>query len=260
MDRPALVSEAVPEWDAWCRQRGHRPKTREVRCCVVRAVYKRAGLELVDELTDQHAAEYLGRELSPASRRTYAVSLRAWQAWTGLDLDVAVPHVPRGLPRPARLAGINAAMLAAPQPVRCWIALGRYAGLRAGEVALLRGDDVDLVAGVMRIEGKGGQLGTMAISPQLARELAPHVEASDGGRLWEVKSCQVSARAGRLLREHHAAGRFHELRHYFGTSIYQSTGDILRAQRALRHASPTTTTIYALLADEQLAAAVAMVR
>jgi integrase/recombinase XerD len=126
-------------------------------------------------------------------------------------------------------------------------------------VAGLRGEDVDAAGGVLYVDGKGGQRAAVPLHPRLGAALAPWVEASSGGRLWPASPHTVSRRAGRILREHGAADRFHQLRHFYGTAVYQATGDLYRAQRALRHASPATTQVYAQLADDALRAAVAAV-
>lgn len=258
---PRDIRPALDAFDEWAAAQGHRPATRRMRRTTIRALYAGAGLHRVEQLRQRHVTALLARpDLSASSRRTYAITMRAWLRWSGLRLEVPVPRVPKGTPRPARLAGIDAAMLAAPQPVRAWIALGRYAGLRAGEVARLRAEDVDLVGESMRVQGKGGQLAVVWVHPLLARELVAHVQRVGHGRLWDVNSQQVSRRAGVLLRTHTAADRFHQLRHYFGTEVYQQTGDIRKAQAALRHASSGTTEIYAQLLDDDLRAAVAMVR
>lgn len=253
------VAGALRAWASDLRARGLRPRTVQVRTTVVRAMYRDRGHELVDELDEQGVRLWLDRELAPATRRQYVTSWRAWCAWRGVPCDLVVPRVPRGLPRPARGAQLAAAQLAAPARVAAWIALGRWAGLRAGEVSRVQGRDVDLVAGVLTVQGKGGQLGALPLHPRLAVVLAPFVERSGGGPLWDASPALVSGLAGSLLREHGAAERFHQLRHYYGTAVYRASGDILRAQRALRHASPTTTTIYAQLGDDELAAAVGAV-
>ncbi|MCC6738936.1 MAG: tyrosine-type recombinase/integrase [Planctomycetia bacterium] len=70
---------------------------------------------------------------------------------------------------------------------------------------------------------------------------------------------QVQAIIGRRLREAGIARRVtaHGLRHTFATALYRKTKDILLVQRALDHRSIASTLVYARVADEQVAAAVA---
>lgn len=254
----ALV-DVLAAWSVELRAAGRRPRTVQIRTGVVRAIYRTAGAVLVDELDDDAVLDYLARELAPASRRQYVTTWRAWCRYVGRPCELVTPRVPRGLPRPARGPQLAAAQLAAAGHVGAWIACGRWAGLRAGEVARLRGDDVDLAGGVLYVDGKGGQRGVLPLHPRLGDVLAPWVAAAGAGPLWDVTAKHVSAAAGAVLRAHGAAERFHQLRHYYGTEVYRSSGDVLRAQRALRHASPTTTTIYAQLVDDDLAAAIGSV-
>jgi integrase len=249
----------LDEWRRNLEALGRRPKTVELRVGVVRKLYRDAGAVHVEDL-DQAAVEaWLGGLVSPATRRAYAVTWRQWTLYAGHGEPLAVPRVPQGLPRPARAAQLAAAQLAADPRTAAWIACGRWAGLRAGEVSRLRGEDVDDVEGWLYVEGKGGQRGVVPLDPRLAAVLAPWVEASGGGRLWPVKPGRISEHAGAALRAAGAADRFHQLRHFYGTAVYQATGDLYRAQRALRHASPATTQVYAQLADDALRAAVAAV-
>jgi integrase/recombinase XerC/integrase/recombinase XerD len=44
----------------------------------------------------------------------------------------------------------------------------------------------------------------------------------------------------------------HSFRHYFVTTVLRGTGNLRLAQRFARHASPTTTTRYLHLSDEEL--------
>lgn len=258
---PRPVEGALAIWAGRMRAEGMRPATVTLRTGVIRAMYRRAGVALVDDLGEDQAHAFLGREgLSANSRRVYGVTWRLWCRHIGTSSTLPIPRVPRGLPRPARAAQLAAAQLAAPPPVAAWIACGRWAGLRAAEVAGLRAEDVDLVAGVLYIDGKGGQRAALDLDVRLGAVLAPFVDAAGGsGRMWSVTSKTVSGKAGRLLRAHGAATRFHQLRHFYGTAIYQGTGDLMKAQHALRHASPTTTTIYARMADGALRDAIAMV-
>lgn len=255
------IDSALELWALDLRAAGMRPRTIAIRRGIIRAIHRYAEAGEVGGVTDEQLRAYIGRDgLAVATRRQYATSWRAWCRFSGQECTVVIPRVRPGLPRPARGPQLAAAQLAAPAPVSAWIALGRWAGLRASEVAGVRGEDVDLDAGVLYVEeAKGGQRAAVPLHPRLASLLEPYVEASGGGPLWQATALAVSVRAGKVLRDHGAAERFHQLRHYYGTEIYRASRDLLRAQRALRHRSPATTTIYAQLADDELAAVVAMV-
>src|SRR5690606_27937615 len=71
-------------------------------------------------------------------------------------------------------------------PQAAWIAVGIYAGLRAGEMAnLRRGIDVDLEAGVLRVQPRKGEhawstktensIRDVPLHPRLARWIRAHI-------------------------------------------------------------------------------------
>ena len=78
------------------------------------------------------------------------------------------------------------------RPLALWVALGLYAGLRAGEAANLRPDvDVDLVRGVLRIQSREGEFPWLTktdnsvrdvpIHPALARFIRAHIRHGYAG-------------------------------------------------------------------------------
>lgn len=94
---------------------------------------------------------------------------------------------------------------------------------------------------------------------------------AERGELTDDSPLFVSREGGRLSQRmaRHAFGewqkkagfakhyRFHHLRHTALTNLYRITGDIRLVQRQARHASITSTTIYAAPADEDVRLAVA---
>jgi len=74
--------------------------------------------------------------------------------------------------------------------------------------------------------------------------------------LFTSESVSEGQDAERVIRKLAHAARLedrgitpHALRHYFGTRIYQVTGDLAVTQTAMGHTSPVTTRIYAKLND-----------
>ncbi len=47
--------------------------------------------------------------------------------------------------------------------------------------------------------------------------------------------------------------RFHDLRHDFGTKLLRETGNLKLVQKAMNHATITTTTRYAHVLDDEVA-------
>jgi site-specific recombinase XerD len=138
-------------------------------------------------------------------------------------------------------------------------------GLRVGEAAALTVGDVDLDGKRLRLVGKGGKI-RQRFLPVETRDLlkglvsgrpltAPLFVSARGRGLTDRHMRRLltawGARAGILRRLHP-----HLLRHTFATSLLKQTGNLRLVQVALDHESPTTTAIYAHVADEELRAAI----
>jgi integrase len=181
-----------------------------------------------------------------------------------LEVDPSVrlrrPKRERRLPRPMGDAAAAQALQAAPDPVRQWLMLAAYAGLRACEIAQLRGQDFFLHQQppilIIR-ESKGGDPSVVPVSRRLlsvAVELAsrdgwcfPRGAGDPSGRQWDghITANQVQRRANRFLHDLEIPETLHQLRHWFGTKAYRATGGRLReTQELMRHRSPVSTAIY----------------
>jgi integrase/recombinase XerD len=122
------------------------------------------------------------------------------------------------------------------------------------------GEDVDPVAGTLRVVGKGNVEASLPLHPKIGA-LAEHYPRkgfwfpgrTDGhvSGPW-AGQCIVAAFA---LAGHSASA--HMLRHWYGTHVLRAAGgNLLVAQQLLRHASPATTAIYCLVEDSARTAAV----
>jgi integrase len=142
-------------------------------------------------------------------------------------------------------------------------------GLRAGEVAALRLEDIDWRNGEVTVHGKGNREDRLPLPhdvgeavagwlrrgrPQCScpvvftRVLAPHRALSDRAVSTVVR--QACGRAGLP-----PAGS-HRLRHYAATEILRAGGDLAEVGQVLRHVSMAATSIYAKVDRHALAAVV----
>lgn len=131
-------------------------------------------------------------------------------------------------------------------------------GLRCGEVAGLRLDDVDWRAGVVTIRGKGGRIDRLPLPVDVGEAIVDYLR--DGrphstARTVFVKavaphaplersslSCIVARAANRAgLGTIHA----HRLRHTAASQTLNEGASLEEVSHLLRHASPATTAIYA---------------
>jgi integrase len=194
-----------------------------------------------------------------------------WALFQGLRDDnpcdrVDKPKVPRNLPRPIDEARLIRALATAPDRVRPMLILAAYAGLRAIEVAQLRGEDLrrDTTPPILTIRRqKGGDATSIPVSPiivalfdSMPRHgwLFPRMDGEPG----PIKAYMVSHLANDHLHRIGYLDTFHSLRHRFGTQVYRASGrDIRQTQELLRHRSITSTAIYTKVDPVEAAATVA---
>jgi integrase len=152
-----------------------------------------------------------------------------------------------------------------------FFAFARASGLRMRE-CLLRWSEVDWGTRQIRKAGKGGKLVTAPITStirtilwQLRGHHPEHVftyvaaRTSAGkvkGRRYPLTYSGVKVTWRRLRKRAEVEGfRFHDFRHDVGTKLLRQTGNLKLVQRALNHADIKTTTKYAHVLDDEVAAA-----
>lgn len=201
----------------------------------------------------------IARGLAASSRHTYLAHVRQFFGWCARrgvitadpTVDVVAPKVVPGRPRPIPEADLRLALITAPQPLRAWLVLAAYAGLRAGEIGRVRREhvlDTERPPLLVIENGKGGRGRVLPISATVLAELGPHLSGRRGP-LWLAGSSRpqerVSVLVSQHLRELGLPYTCHSLRHRFGTQVYQRSRDLRMTQDMLGHASPATTQVYA---------------
>lgn len=253
--------ETLSRYGRHLRAQGYSPNTIRVKTHTVAAVARAAQVE-PEHLTADLVEQYLDRDLAPWSRRKYAEHLKAFAVWAGIPdptEGMRFPRRPKGLPRPVSEPDLALLLAAATKRTRAFVMLGAFAGLRSCETARVRADDLVSPASgpALRVLGKGGRLDVVPIPAVLVRELTPWCETAGGGPLWPGVTATAVQQAVRTAGNQ--AGLVvtsHQLRHRYGSVLYAATRDILLVQRLMRHESPTTTAVYALLLDDVGARAV----
>jgi integrase len=149
-----------------------------------------------------------------------------------------------------------------------WFA--RTSGLRLTECLTLRWTEVDFPGRQIRKLGKGGKLVTVPITPTIREIIGPlqghHpelvftyvCERSEHGRVrgqrYPITRNGLHSYWRRLRKEAGITNlRFHDLRHDFGTKLLRETGNLKLVQRAMNHATITTTVRYAHVLDDEVA-------
>ncbi|MGI9116390.1 MAG: tyrosine-type recombinase/integrase [Gaiellales bacterium] len=263
LDHPTLsIGQFLPEYVDELRAQGLRAETIRGRVSCLESIAAVCG----DVLTPASVVDYCrARELAPGTMYQYHSIAAGFSAWATLTGRIAIdafaqgrrPRKPRYVARPAGTSDVLLLLEQAREPMRSWITLAVYAGLRCGEIARVSGRDLALDGDgwVLRIpEGKGSKPGSVPAHPRVV-ELLVDAEA---GRLWPRASAQsVSQRANAEMRRLGARCRMHELRHAFATELYRQTRDVMTVQHALRHEHLETTATYIAFDDSAVRSAVA---
>ena len=277
---PATATQAaVVQWRSWMRdQRGLTEKTIDARC------HYAAGL--LDEVITVdgtmgwcHLDAAVVNEYVTVQGRPYGVVTRAhivdavrcllrWALSTGhLDRDLTAgilkpPGTRRALPRGVSAEQI-AALLAACDPGTAIGARDRAVvmilvrlGLRAGEAARLRLDDIDWAGGRVKVAGKGREH-TLPLPVDVGQALTAWLRlrppALDRAVFVRMKAPRrtmtPSAISGIIARLSNYAGidqiYAHRLRHTAAMNVMAEGGSLSEAKELLGHVYTATTMAYA---------------
>src|SRR5262245_5055356 len=217
-------------------------------------------------------AGLVGRSLA----RTMS-ALRAFFRWLEAEdiakcraiLQVAMPKVPHGIPKPLTVAKAAPVIEAGASADMEWVAARDTAvllllygcGLRISEaLSLLRKDAPLPGRDVLRIVGKGGKERLVPVLPVTQAAIARYIDLCercgmaldpDGPLFLGVKGGRLSPRIMQLLmgRQRDRLGSPptatpHALRHSFATHLLSAGADLRQIQELLGHASLSTTQAY----------------
>ena len=254
------VSDYLTHLRSW----GASPATVKVHRVVANALVWRYGPP--QGITTDMITEWLASpDFSPKTRAAYCSHARGWFRWLvesgRLDRDpmtkVRNPRQPKGRPRPLTPREVAVVMDSAHGHLRTWLLLGMLAGLRAHEVAKVRGEDVTETS--LTVLGKGGKVAILPTHPDLwalaqtypARGFWFPARRSD-----HIHSNTVTKGATDLFLSLDIAGSHHRMRHTFGTSLLRGGANIRVVQELLRHESLATTAIYTAVDDDERTAAI----
>jgi site-specific recombinase XerD len=226
------------------------------------------------EISKQDLLIRLSRDITPSSKqreRSYFRSYFQFLLSEGHRTDDPSAGLPaikakRAKPRPLTAAQVNAMLNGgAYAHTRTMILLAAYQGLRAHEIAKIRGQDIDRSSGLLTVVGKGSVRAELPLHPVIAEEAMaypmrgywfPGRGTNTTGHIHSKSVSDLMRRA--LDRAGITTARLtgHSLRHFFGTELVRAGTDLRTAQELLRHASLATTQIYVEIAQEQQEAAI----
>ena len=204
----------------------------------------------------------------PETRRSIRASLRSFWDWMMVTGRAAsspahlLPRVkvPRARPRPAPEADFRFALSIADRRTRLAIMLAGYCGLRRGEIARLRREDMepDLLGHALRVVGKGGHVRMVPLPSEIVTEIGL-IESwwlFASTRHYEEGRHISPAWLAKLVKRHLPQElTTHTLRHRCATVAYAKTKDLRAVQELLGHTRPETTARYTLVPDSDVRAA-----
>lgn len=232
----------------------------------VRAVQLVVGADPAGFTVDDLEAFFVARPgLSASSRATYLSHVRAFCRWAvlrGLREDdptvlVGRPPVRRGLPRAVTTEQVGLLLAAARRRrMRAMVSLAAFQGLRASEVAAVAGEDFDLVAGRLRVVGKGGLVADLVLHPRvwlLASEEMPREgwwfpRYDRPGE--HVLGNSVSNSVSKFMAAQGVPGTCHSLRHWHATELVARGVNVAVVKELMRHSSLATTGLYVRVAEQ----------
>ena len=183
-----------------------------------------------------------------------------------LARHLARVHYPRPMPRVLSLKEVGRLLEAAPGPglkYKAALGVAYGAGLRAGEVVMLRISDIDSDRMLIRVEqGKGHKDRYAMLSPQLLKLLRMWwVQCRSRGWLFPGRDPVLPITPRQLNRACHIAAEAaglgtwvspHTLRHSFATHLLEANTDVRVIQVLLGHSKLETTSRYTHVATNLL--------
>lgn len=280
---PVEPAEALAERFAryLCMQRGLAPATvrsyvSQVRTFLVAHTGEQAGWA---SLTARQVAAFVTARAVGQRRRSVAVgvnALRALLRWMWLEGMVLAPladtigsvAAPTGTVLPKALSPGQISDLLAALPAdgatrlrdETMLALMWRLGLRAGEVASLRLEDIDWRTGVVTVRGKGDRREQVPLPVDAGKLVATYLQRGRpvGGPHRQVflaldaphrplGAAAVSSVAARAMARAGIAGpgAAHRLRHTAACRVLDGGGGLVEAGQLLRQSSAAATAVYA---------------
>ena len=220
MDKNHVLTKSVPpewtaaldRWETYLRAAGRRERTVETRIRHVRQAARGLGVASPQDVDADGLMAWCGAQRwAPETRHAYYESLRGFYRWLAPDGDSPAQWLPvvvrrPGAPRPVPLDVLREGMEAAPPRTRLILCLAACAGLRASEIAQVRGRDVveDIDGIALTVEGKGGRVRHVPLARAGAAVRKGGGEGSGwgcrrtyGGRVTGGHGSKLGARGGR---------------------------------------------------------------
>jgi integrase len=161
---------------------------------------------------------------------------------------------------------LQAMLKAVPAWYRLIIKLGARAGLRRGEMAELRWEDIDFEHNQIYVRAnKTENYRYVPISADLKEELEQTPRSKDGFVVSPIGDCSrsskyfITAAYSKLMKSIGFKSFVHKLRHTFASHLVQKGVELYTVSKMMGHSSIEMTEIYAHLAPQTLQEAIKMI-
>jgi integrase/recombinase XerD len=219
------------------------------------------------DVTPGQITNWLGREgYAQWTRGAYFGHLRSYYTFAMsvgiVDVDPMLgmkrPKKGKSVPRPLTPEQVATVMAAARPNTAAWLTLGLFAGLRAHEIAKIRGEDVE--EDQLYVFGKGGQGAYVPTHPKVWALALTRPRFGwwfpTSSAAGHVTNMSVSTTTSRLFAANGIEGSLHRCRHTFATELLRQGENIRVVQQLMRHESLTSTQMYTAVDECELRSAI----
>jgi site-specific recombinase XerD len=262
----------IEEWALWQLSARRSLKTVAERARVIQQFIDEAGVDPLQagplDVVRWTAAHTGWSDSTAATYHSYLSSWHTWLCLTDRRADnpmrkLASPRRPERAPRPVADGALRTLLtMRMHHRTRVMVMLAALAGLRVGEIAKVRGEDIDLDGRRIFVVGKGKKRAWVPLHPLLV-EAAATMPARDwwfpGNARRPGEPCHgksVSDILGQAMRRAGITGTPHSLRHWYASTLLDDGADLRTVQELLRHTSIQTTQVYTRVRDERRVLAV----
>lgn len=264
------ISGTSAQYIEYLRSSNYAATTIYARGRALKRFHLATGMDPLAASEDRMIGWWTALRLSPSSRAGELAAIRGYCKWAVkhriIEADptrlIDRPRLPRRVPRPIDEQSLATAIASAAADVRVILSLAAFGGLRACEISALEWTDIRRET--ILLHGKGSRERIVPLHPmadeaikRLPGKRRGVVLRRRDGQHGRVQPWSISQWANTHLHDLGFAETLHQLRHRFGSAVYQVSRDLRLTQDLLGHASPISTAGYAAWDQSQASLVIA---